>query len=461
MTGVLWVVVAGLMGAQSPHPPPALDEDTSRLLSQAQAALDRADLEAAGSLFEKARARAPDHPAPLLGLCRVHELLAQYLDAAKTCRAAQELAPVDPAVALQLARVLAGMGAGSEALDVLADVRRLEPQAPEAYLLSVLLLRDAGRRQEAVSLLEEARDRGVDSPKIGEELALLRLSLNDVDGAADIARQTLSEYPESPSLKVALGLALARTPRGRSEAIRLLRDGLAHGMEHEAVVRLELGNALLESGDAQQAVEQFRMAVAAEPDSAEAHYRLGTALKAAGDMNTAADELARFQELRRKQDQSDLEAKNFKTELNEAQNLALANRLHESLARLDALVKSGREDDRAYALRAKVLVSLGRDEEALADIQRARELAPQSAEYHYLEGRFLFQLGRVEPSAGDVSHRRRQIRPGLRAPRCHRRRRGTEPAGGGKVGTSPTTGARDRKPSSQSGGSLACLGPGR
>ncbi|HEY1422522.1 MAG TPA: tetratricopeptide repeat protein, partial [Candidatus Acidoferrum sp.] len=54
-----------------------------------------------------------------------------------------------------------------------------------------------------------------------------------------------------------------------------------------------LGNALLKSGDAEDAVEHFQRALQGEPDFAEAHYSLGTALLQQG---RESDALTQFQQ---------------------------------------------------------------------------------------------------------------------------------------------------------------------
>jgi tetratricopeptide (TPR) repeat protein len=51
--------------------------------------------------------------------------------------------------------------------------------------------------------------------------------------------------------------------------------------------------------------------------------------------------------------------------------------------------------DRALALKGKVLLSLGEREEALGAFVAARQVAEGQVEYHYLEGLTLLQLGRA------------------------------------------------------------------
>ncbi|MFQ5793382.1 MAG: tetratricopeptide repeat protein, partial [Acidobacteriota bacterium] len=274
------------------------------------------------------------------------------------------------------------------------EARRLDPKEPTGYVLAALLLREGGRRAEAVELLQEGLAQGVEEPELAEELSFLLLSMGERQRARDVARDGLERHPRRAGLKMALGLAMVSTPDGRRESVELLSQALELGAPDPARVHLELGSVLSQLGRQDEALEHLREAVRLVPGSAEAHYRLGTALRAAGDLAGAQKQLERFQQLGRERDREEWSAKKLRAALNEAQKLALESRLHDALDRLERVLVSYPTEARAHGLRAKVLSSLGRQSEALESITRARELAPHVVEYHYLEGRFLLEFGR-------------------------------------------------------------------
>ncbi len=77
-------------------------------------------------------------------------------------------------------------------------------------------------------------------------------------------------------------------------------DGQIEGFEHllqlhpgDPFWRNSLGNALRARGDLARAIEEYRAALAAKPDYAQARYNLGTALQAQGNVEQAIQELRR------------------------------------------------------------------------------------------------------------------------------------------------------------------------
>lgn len=321
---------------------------------------------------------------------------AGVLLAIEKCRLARASAPQDAGLALELGQLLAKAGAVPAALEALSEARRLDPKAPGAYLLAALLLRDTNRQDEAQALLEEGLGLDVEAPELTEELCFLLLARDEKPRAAELAAAALWRYPGRPHLLLAHGLALAGDPKRKEEAADLLARALAAGGPEPGRIRLELGGVLLELGRVEPALEHLREAARLLPGSPEAHYKLGGALRAKGDREGAAAELKVFDELSRSRDAAEWKAKELGTRLNEVQALAQANRLPEALAKLDTLLE-GRPAAilaPALTLRAKILYSMRRPEEALASIAEARALRPELAENHQLEGLFLLGLGR-------------------------------------------------------------------
>jgi tetratricopeptide (TPR) repeat protein len=110
-------------------------------------------------------------------------------------------------------------------------------------------------------------------------------------------RKALDANPDEELAQRNLGMALMLSGGDPEEAGRHLR--LAAELKARSAVRLDpenaaawnnLGALLLRSGNAQQAVVEFRHAVSLDPDSASSHCNLGAALMKTGALDEAASE---------------------------------------------------------------------------------------------------------------------------------------------------------------------------
>ncbi|MCY3963516.1 MAG: tetratricopeptide repeat protein [Acidobacteria bacterium] len=323
-------------------------------------------------------------------------------------RAAVERAPAEFAPALALARALATLGRTADALAAFSRARELAPAGvggdavASSYLVPALLLRDLDRTGEAIRLLENGTNGRLGSADVYEQLALLRLADGLVDGAMAAIDAALAENLESPGLDLARGLALARHPNRRGEALDYLKRALKDGVGDPVVIRLEAAEILSTDGRDAEAIEHLRAAEELAPSEPEVIYRLGRALAAAGDREAAQSALERHRSLQGAlQRAAEIEraaSADLAAGLSEVQDLAAAGDLEAALELLLGL--GGRPEDPlvadAYSLRAKVLFSMRRVDEAAASIAEARRLAPHRVEHHYLEGVFLHTGGHPE-----------------------------------------------------------------
>lgn len=332
-------------------------------------------------------------------------------------RAAVERAPSEFGPALALARALLTLGRADDALAAFSRARELEPDGPavagsgaardiaSVYLAPALLLRDLDRTGEAIRLLEEGAARPLGSADIYEQLALLRLADGQAGEALAAASAAAAENVASPGLDLARGLALARDPSRRVEALGYLQRALDVGVGDGVVVRLEAADLLVAEARYPEALEHLRVAAELAPEEPEVVYRLGRTLAAAGDRQAARAALDRYRSLEaargRAAESERLASAGTVSALSEAQRLAAAGDLEAALERLAGL-PGRRDESRAadvHSLRAKVLFSMGRAADAAASAAEARRLEPNRVEHHYLEGMFLHASGRAEAAA--------------------------------------------------------------
>jgi tetratricopeptide (TPR) repeat protein len=368
------------------------DEATARI-AEAGEALESGSLDDAERLFSEAIDLAPERPLAWLGLSEVAVRRGDLLEALRLARHAEKLAPARPEIVFWVSRQLSSLGRVEEALAELTRFRSLEPDAAEGYLLAASLLRSTNRGPEAIAILEEAVAADVDDPRVRQELALSLLTEGDAERGILVAEEAAVLVPNDGDVLATLGFALAASPERRSEAAEWLEAGLAAGVSFPGRVHMELATLLEERGEPEAALEHLRVAADLAPDSAEVQYKLGAALRNSGDVEGARAALTRYQEIERSRQAAAQEDRNLGTRYNEIQTLANENRLHEALQAADDLLAENPEEDRVLALRAKVLFSLGRLNEALEGIIEARRLVPSQVEYNFLEGMFFLQAG--------------------------------------------------------------------
>ena len=333
------------------------------------------------------------------------------VEALTEARAAVERAPSGFGPALALARALTAVGRVADALAVFARARELAPGEPgvaagevaSAYLVPALLLRDLDRTGDAIRLLENGVARRLGSADIHEQLALLRLADGRAEEALAAVDAAAAEGLESSGLGLARGLALARDPASRREALGYLRRALDDGAGDPVVVHLEAAGLLSAEARYPEALEHLRAAGKLAPDEPEVAYRLGRTLAAAGDREAAGAALERYRSLEAVRERAAAEhrsaAAGLAAGLSEAQGLAAAGDLEAALRRLEGLSDGWPANDprlgEVHSLRSKVLFSMGRGEEAAASVAEARRLQPGRVEHHYLEGLFLHTAGRA------------------------------------------------------------------
>lgn len=354
-------------------------------------ALSEGDYDVANELFEAAAKAAPEDPRPWLGKSRIEEQQGNLLAAVEKTRQAYRLAPQDPDVGLELARQLTRLGTVGEALDLYTMVRQQDPQRADAYLLPALIYRDVGDDASAARLLEDAVRAGTAPPRLVEELGLRYLALGHGDKALTLGEKMLELYDNRALSYLLSGLALSNLGQRSDDARGHLQKAIDLDVPGAGRAHLELGILWLEAEDAEQAMPHLQQALTTMPGAPEVHYRLAAAHRALGNETEATDALQRFQALSQQLDDADWQGKEKGAALNGIQALAAQDRLDEAQAQLSALLDKHPDDADAHALMAKIQFSAGQAEAAAASIGRARELAPQEVEYHFLEGYFAAQ----------------------------------------------------------------------
>jgi tetratricopeptide (TPR) repeat protein len=191
-----------------------------------------------------------------------------------------------------------------------------------------------------------------------------------------------------------------RAPDPLLDGVTALRVG-----ERVAVMR---GRVAAQAGRYQDAIQEFRRALAARPESVEARVNLGSTLALAGDRPGAIENLR--EALR-------LDPANATAHFNLGSLLADGGSPEQARSHLEAAVAARPDDAEARRLLAKTLRDAGRLPAALEHYRRAVELAPGDEAARLGEAETLVRLGRYAeartkldealgqmPGSGLISH---------------------------------------------------------
>jgi Flp pilus assembly protein TadD len=357
------------------------------------------------------------------------------------------LEPDSPA-SRELGMLRAATGEFMDAYLLLKPWSERDPDDRQARIVGALCAAQLNRPDEALALLE-----GLDAedPQVALLLASARLKKADYWGAVNVLEPVQESAPEVMQLDIARTLAEGYVAIGQAEkAVAVLTGRVGD----DAAVALQLGLAQYQSGDAEGAlatltpfadrarpdleqdvlpagtprrlaIEYGRLlatvgrpadalpfldaATRLEPEDKQTWHQLGQALAALGRTDEALVALDRFQQIVADEQPSsvrDLEQEESAedptgSELRRANSLVAEERLEEALAiaRQEAVLAPG--DIRPFLLEARILLTLGRLDEALERAEAIVSAADGSADAHYIRGAILMAFDRIEPAEAD------------------------------------------------------------
>ena len=212
-------------------------------------------------------------------------------------------------------------------------------------------------------------------PKMGPAYLNLGITLLPSDpAAAAAALQKATEIlPDDARAKFFLGLALERSGKVE-DAIAAYEN--AEGADAQAVdIRLALGHATATAKHWQDSEKAFRDALALQPDpsdSAEAYLGLSAALTAEQKFDDASKALDAYSQLR---------PDDAKVRLQRGNLLAQLGKDDEALRELDQLPTVQRDSLPALELRAQIDLHANRPDDAVAALLKAEPLAPKDPDF--------------------------------------------------------------------------------
>lgn len=252
LAGKLDVAVEGYRKALRADP-----ESPQAHQGMGQALEKKGDLEGAENHFRKAWALDSSNPYYAYYLGRIRMLRSDPREAGELLREALRLDPSFDEAHVRLAEILESVGRPDEALQHYDRLLTLQPESRSARLRRAQLLRGMGRVEDAKAGLEE----------------LLRLDPRDAEARVSLATLLMEQGESAPA---------------EAELQAVLDSGAQPDVT--AIARYNLGVLRARRGDDPGAIDEYRAALALDPDLDEAQLQLAGALGRQGRYGEAAAE---------------------------------------------------------------------------------------------------------------------------------------------------------------------------
>ncbi len=277
-----------------PNAAPALTGLSLAYIERHRVNQDADSLDRAKTAIQRAQSLEPDSVPVLIAMSNVESNEGRADHGLELLRRAAELEPLNWNVWRRIGSTLQDLGRTGEALDALRHAVQL---APDYYLTH----RDLGlayfRQGEAEDAVREFTTVTRLAPGLSEGYLYLGSALILEERDADAQRALSESIRLQPSRFAFNNLAVVLRVQGRNrEAVPVLQKALAAGPE-DATIRLNLGNALADSGDEPAAREQWQKAreitlaiLRRNPRDAAARARAGYSMVRLGDSQLGADE---------------------------------------------------------------------------------------------------------------------------------------------------------------------------
>ena len=240
-------------------------------------ALEVGDAPQAEAWFERACSLSPSDPQGWIGAARAALACGNTRQAYERAESALRLAPDDPDVLMGHGEILERKGRTAEALEAFDRALAVAADSLAVQLAKSRLLHRIGRSAEAAAALRAALDETSTADEPWAVLAEMCEAAGDLPAGLEAAVHAARIAPRDPAHRLLLG-RLARKAGHLDQSLDELHRAEALG-EAGLTVLLELGRTHEERREYELALDAFERAAAAEPASAEAHYRAGVTLK--------------------------------------------------------------------------------------------------------------------------------------------------------------------------------------
>jgi tetratricopeptide (TPR) repeat protein len=368
---MLWALAAAAQLATAPAPGPAAPAQASAYVERGAAFVAAGEPEKAVASFERALRIHPGDAAALAGLALAYATL----NDPRTDQTYRKAIAADPRrlrLSVELADYLwreRQYDAGNARIE---KVLREMPDNTELRVYYGVNLADQRRYVDAAKQFDEARRRGLATAEVLLYLGSALREAGRLEEATTRLREAVALAPDRAAPHQSLGRVLLFRGQPAEAAAELERA--ARLDPSSALIAIDLGRAYEASGKTAQAEAAYRRALELQPDLALTHYTLGTLLARAGQREEAAAEIALYQEYFQKVQDERHRSSSRQVELNLGWTELQAGRPNEALAQFSRYPN----DVEGMIGAAESLSKLGRHDEAVRTLERARLLDPES-----------------------------------------------------------------------------------
>ena len=258
------------------------------------------------------------------------------------------------------------------------------PSNPSIILNLALAYYKLGRYQEAAEWLERIQPNQPENLQVANLLASCWNELGQSAKVIDLLTPVERAHPEDRGIAFLLGTALLNQERPQSAEVvlnRILGDG------GSAEAQLLLGATKLRSRDFNAAIEYLERAAKLNPKLPFLHSYYGRALMATGNTPAATAEFrAELQQ----------NPYDFFSNLSLAMLLKQEDKLDEALPRVDAALRVRPDDPGALYQLASIHILLGKNEQALAELERITKQSPNFTEAQVSLATVYYRLKRTQ-----------------------------------------------------------------
>jgi tetratricopeptide (TPR) repeat protein len=340
------------------------------------AAFSRNDFNTAREDFEKVVRLVPSMEQGHTALGAVLVRIGRTNDGIRELEKALAIKASDGSAQLNLALAYEQSGQSAKALPWFAKleaVSRSEKHPLPANVLAAYARALAATQQlpAAVARMKEAVAEDPQNADLQDELGSLYAQRQDWPNARQAFAAASQANPGLAMAHLHLGITLQaqQQPGALDELTRAYQ--LA---PKNAVIVLQLGQALASSGNDEEAIPLLQRAVELDPESTAAAYQLGLALQRAGKADDAIPLL---------QKAAEAEVGNAEVLTNLGMALCQAQRAKEAVPVLQRAVSLAPGNITAHQDLAAAYIQLSRFDDAVSQLRAALKLAPNAPQLHY------------------------------------------------------------------------------
>lgn len=187
-------------------------------------------------------------------------------------------------------------------LEVYRQILTIDPDSAEADMIAGEALDEKGDSESAVVQFRAAVKANPKEPNVHFGLAYLLWTQKKYDEAIPEFKAELANDPKNNQAMIYLGDTYIQ--QDQFDQGRAILEEADKYQTTNPLIHLDLGIALMETGNKAGAMREFTKTVSLEPDNVTAHFRLGTLYRSMGKMDEAKTEFAKANTLNRKHDDS-------------------------------------------------------------------------------------------------------------------------------------------------------------